>query len=331
MTPRKPVIFLKAHVSGYTRQDGRFVAAHEDRRPSAHVAHADPVWDPAKAKVEIARHMDEDEDYADFGLRIIPDGHDASAGSVLPVSKRWDDGSDTGEELNGTSTIGIAKISDIDRAIALLMDAGYQGSQVALVKGEKTQSGEDPGEALINEATVVTTWRLPKIRKSHPVSAGWTPPTEAQATTGNYKKPRMRWRGMEIAVECPAGTVRSGRDRNGQEWSIRMLYPYGYLVGTMGVDGDPVDCYVGPDADAPMVYLVTTRVPGKWDTDDEQKAMIGFASEEDARAAFLKHYNDPRFLGSVLAMPADEFVRKVRATAQAPAMIKAVVFFRRPR
>src|SRR3546814_14168712 len=81
----------------------------------------------------------------------------------------------------------------------------------------------------------------------------------------------------------------------------------------MGVDGDPFDVYVGPDADAPMVYLVTTRVPGKWDQYDEQKAMIGFASEDDARAAFLKHYNDPRFLGSVLAMPAAEFVEKVCA------------------
>lgn len=163
----------------------------------------------------------------------------------------------------------------------------------------------------------------------HPVSSGWTPPTSAQAASGNYKKPRMRWRGMEIAIECPAGTVRSGRDRNGIEWSIRMLYPYGYLMDTMGVDGDPFDVYVGPDADAPMVYLVTTRVPGKWDTDDEQKAMIGFASEDDARAAFLKHYNDPRFLGSVLAIPADEFVEKVRTTKARPAMVKSVVSVRR--
>ena len=134
---------------------------------------------------------------------------------------------------------------------------------------------------------------------------------------------------MEIAIECPAGTVRSGRDRNGVEWSIRMLYPYGYIVGTMGVDGDPFDVYVGPDAEAPMVYVITTRVPGDWSRDDEQKAMIGFASEEDARAAFLRHYTDPRFLGEVRTMPADAFVDKVRSTRHRPAMVKAELL--RPR
>lgn len=163
------------------------------------------------------------------------------------------------------------------------------------------------------------------LKKSHPAASGWRQPTEAQAKAGNYKKPRMRWCGMEIAIECPAGTVRSGRDRDGTEWSIRMLYPYGYLVGTMGVDGDPVDVYVGPDAEAPMVYVITTRVPGKWSQDDEQKAMIGFASEDDARAAFLKHYTDPRFLGDICTMPVADFVQKVRATKDRPAMLKSVV------
>lgn len=163
----------------------------------------------------------------------------------------------------------------------------------------------------------------------HPVAAGWRAPTEAQAKAGNYKKPRMRWHGLEIAIECPAGTVRSGRDRNGVEWSIRMLYPYGYIVGTMGVDGDPFDVYVGPDAAAPMVYVITTRVPGKWDQDDEQKAMIGFAGEDDARAAFLRHYTDERFLGEVRSMPADEFVEKVRGTRERAAMLKSTLFLLR--
>lgn len=167
------------------------------------------------------------------------------------------------------------------------------------------------------------------LRKAHPAASGWRQPTEAQAKAGNYKKPRMRWRGLEVAIECPAGTVRSGRDRNGVEWSIRMVYPYGYLVGTLGVDGDPFDVYVGPDADAPMVYVITTRVPGKWDQDDEQKAMIGFASEQDARAAFLRHYTDERFLGEVCPMPADEFVEKIRSTKSRPAMLKSVVLLRR--
>lgn len=240
-TNKKPAmikaIFLKAHVDAYTKKDGTFVAAHEDKRKkhvevksdqlyrmladaedsggsaavhakareilaaqpdlssairSAYsdlgvsapewlgspdskptLSHSEPVgvkkstdWDASKSGEEIARYMDDDEDYADFGLRIIPSGHDVKAGDVLPVSKRWDDGEDTGEELDGTSTIGIGSKDSIDRAISDLMRGGYQGAQVALVKGERKGSGEDPGEAIIKDATVVATWKLPEMTKS---------------------------------------------------------------------------------------------------------------------------------------------------------------------
>jgi hypothetical protein len=57
---------------------------------------------------------------------------------------------------------------------------------------------------------------------------------------------------------------------------------------------------------------------------DEDKAMLGFASEDEARAAYLQHYDDPRFLGPITAMPVDEFVAKVRATKGNPAMIKTL-------
>lgn len=156
------------------------------------------------------------------------------------------------------------------------------------------------------------------------MAAGWTPPTQAQAEAGNYLKPRIRWNGLEIAIENPAGSTRSGQDRHGNRWSITMAHPYGYVVGSMGVDGDPVDVYVGPDAAAPMVYVIHQRRVGDWVAYDEDKCMIGFGSEDEARHAFLQHYNDPRFLGPITAMTADEFVAKVRATRERPAMIKAV-------
>ncbi|WP_159711457.1 hypothetical protein [Geminicoccus flavidas] len=157
------------------------------------------------------------------------------------------------------------------------------------------------------------------------MAAGWTPPTQAQAEAGNYLKPRIRWNGLEIAIENPAGSTRSGQDRSGNRWSITMAHPYGYVVGSMGVDGDPVDVYVGPDASAPMVYVIHQRRVGDWVVYDEDKCMIGFGSEDEARHAFLQHYTDPRFLGPITAMPVDEFVAKVRATRERPAMIKAVI------
>ena len=150
-------------------------------------------------------------------------------------------------------------------------------------------------------------------------------PSAAQAAAGNYKKPRRYWQGLEIAVENPAGSVREGVDRGGHRWQTRMVYDYGYVVGSMGVDGDPVDVYLGMSLDAPLVYVVHQRKAGAWDEYDEDKVMIGFTCEEEAVQAYLRHYDNPRFLGPVTAMPVNEFVDKVKATKDAPAMIKALL------
>jgi hypothetical protein len=149
-------------------------------------------------------------------------------------------------------------------------------------------------------------------------------PTHAQMKAGNYRKGVMKWRGLEIAIENPAGSVRRGHKPNGDEWATRMLYAYGYAKGSTGTDGDEVDVFLGSQLDAPMVYVVHQNTVDDWDRYDEDKVMVGFASEEDARSAFLACYDDPRFLGPITAMPVEEFVTKVRATRDAPAMIKAL-------
>lgn len=152
-------------------------------------------------------------------------------------------------------------------------------------------------------------------------------PTPAQSAAGNYKKPRVHWRGLEIAIENPAGTVREGRG-----WRTKMVNDYGYVCRTEGVDGDEVDVYLGPELEtAPTVYVVHQRRKGAadakaWTDYDEDKVMAGFPSEAAARAAYLRHYDDERFLGPITAMPVDEFVAKVRATREKPAMIKGQDF-----
>jgi hypothetical protein len=153
-------------------------------------------------------------------------------------------------------------------------------------------------------------------------------PSAAQAEAGAYKKPTIQWRGLTLAIENPAGSVRRGVNRSGQSWEIRMTYDYGEVVGSMGVDGDPVDIYMGPNPDAPMVYVVHQNTYGNWTKYDEDKCMLGFDSQADAEQAFLTNYTDKRFLGPVTAMPVDEFVAKVRATKEKPAMIKAILFFK---
>jgi len=157
------------------------------------------------------------------------------------------------------------------------------------------------------------------LTKSHVRGEVWVKPTDAQARAGNYRKPVVKWKGLDIAIENPVGSTRTGKG-----WQTKMLHDYGYIKRSEAVDGDEVDVYLGPNLAAPMVYIVHQRKAGDWANYDEDKCMIGFENDVDARAAYLQHYSDPRFLGPITAMPVDEFVRKVKDTNEAPAMIKGL-------
>lgn len=152
-------------------------------------------------------------------------------------------------------------------------------------------------------------------------------PTPAQLEAGNYRKHRLQFQGLDITIENPRGSIRRGVDRGGHEWATSMQHHYGYIRGTLGVDRDHFDCLVGPNPAAPMVYVVTTMAPPAFTATDEQKALLGFNSEEEARTAFAGMYDDPRFFGSVAEMPVAEFKRQVLTTRENPRLLKARVLF----
>lgn len=134
----------------------------------------------------------------------------------------------------------------------------------------------------------------------------WKQPTSGQIEAGNYYKPRVRFQGLKVAVENPAGTVRSGPG-----WRTKMQHAYGYLEGTKGRDGDAIDVYVGPHQEAPHAYVVHQRTHGNWKRWDEDKVMLGFKSKRDAVQAFLKHYDDARFLGPVSKLKVEELKQRL--------------------
>lgn len=112
------------------------------------------------------------------------------------------------------------------------------------------------------------------------------------------------FQGLDIAVENRAGSVRRGVDKDGKPWETKMVHPYGYVRGTKGADGEEVDCYVGPDKKAPDAFVVHQRLhTGKGY--DEDKVLLGFRNASEARAGYLKHYNDPKFLGPMKRVPMD--------------------------
>jgi len=121
--------------------------------------------------------------------------------------------------------------------------------------------------------------------------------------------------GIPIAIENRKGSVRSGTTEDGHEWRTKMKFPYGYIKGTKGADGDPVDVYVGPDKDAPDAYVVHQhKVDGTGY--DEDKVMLGFSSKKDAKEAYLAHYDDPKFLGPIAKVSVERLRKLVESKKQ---------------
>lgn len=120
-----------------------------------------------------------------------------------------------------------------------------------------------------------------------------------------------KFRGLDLAIENKKGSRRSWYDPHGKEKGSTLMHAdYGYIRLTEGTDGDHVDVYVGPDEDAAEVYIIDQMKKPDFDKFDEQKCMLGFASAEEAKALYLKQYDNPKFFGSMKAMPFEEFKMK---------------------
>lgn len=137
---------------------------------------------------------------------------------------------------------------------------------------------------------------------------------------------RMEFQGLPISVENKAGSVRHWKDHHsGTEGDTKMVHPYGYIRRTEGADGDSVDVFVGPKQDAKNAYVVHQMKAPHFIHYDEDKAMLGFESPEEAKAAYLKHYNEPRYFGKMSTVPMEQFKEKVLDPANHRQMIKAML------
>lgn len=122
----------------------------------------------------------------------------------------------------------------------------------------------------------------------------------------------VNYQGLSIDIENRKGSVRSGVDKDGKPWRTKFKYPYGYIKHTEGKDGEEIDAYVGPDKKAPKAFVVHQRhIDGTGH--DEDKVMLGFKSEDDARKAYLEHYNKvgPKLLGPISTITVDELKQKL--------------------
>lgn len=109
-------------------------------------------------------------------------------------------------------------------------------------------------------------------------------PTEEQKESGRYKKGRVSWKGLTLAIETAAGNRRS------PEWPPLKDH-YGYVEGTeSGADGDAVDVFVSEaNPDSEIVFVVNQKKPDG--TFDEHKCILGCVSTAEAKKTYLRNYS----------------------------------------
>ena len=179
---------------------------------------------------------------------------------------------------------------------------------------------EEPEEVVSNDAEVMaqqTENELGATSSAEEIAAQEaqvdTNPTEAQKEAGNYQKGHIKLDGYDITIENPKGSVRSGVDDNGQPWEVTMNNTYGYIRGTEGVDGDHIDVFLSDEPTSGNVFVVDQV--DQMGIFDEHKVMYGFASEEEARAAYLANYSPGwQGLGGITEVSREEFKKWVESS-----------------
>ena len=135
----------------------------------------------------------------------------------------------------------------------------------------------------------------------------WRNPTDPQKRAGNYGMGHAYVQGLDVSIETPKGTERTGTNPDtGRRWKSIMPWDYGYLRRTRpGADGEPVDVFLGPDLESEIVFVVDQVSSAN--VFDEHKAMIGWKSKEKARDAYRSAYPSGWRVGPITAMTMENF------------------------
>ena len=116
---------------------------------------------------------------------------------------------------------------------------------------------------------------------------------------------------MDIAVENPAGSTRSGTDAEGKPWSNEMSHHYGEIEGSKGADGDPVDVFIGNNPQSDKAFVVNQIDPTTGEF-DEHKVILAADSKEQADEIYHANYSaDWKGAESIVEMPVSELKDKL--------------------
>jgi hypothetical protein len=291
-----------------------------DKEPSVKYDIGDYVTSPAGELFQIEDiEIDPVSGTPDYGLSPVnrdykDDGFEQNwvdGSQLTPASAPEDAAPEISEQASPETPATPAPIDDKEAELMANLNAALDGQTVN--DETKTQLVEEsPVDTAAHEAAPSPTNDTPK-------------PTEAQIEAGNYKKGHINVAGLDITIENPQGSVRSGTGADGNEWSVTMNHHYGYMLGSEGNDGDQIDTYVNPgmpeDWEGDVTIIDQLDDQGNF---DEHKVMLGWEDSEDAVEAYLSNYEEgwDRLDAVLTTIPMDEFkewaassdAKKIRAS-----------------
>jgi len=123
----------------------------------------------------------------------------------------------------------------------------------------------------------------------------------------------LRVHGIEVVIENPKGSVRRGVGPDGESWEAVLAADYGYVRRVDGGDGEPLDCFVGPNALSDRVFVVRQVDPETREF-DEHKVLFGYQTIVRAAADYVASYSDDawRRVSAIYEMSMPEFKRWAR-------------------
>ena len=157
------------------------------------------------------------------------------------------------------------------------------------------------------------------IHNSNTLKLGAEQPTVAMKAAGNYKLPaRLKFHGLKISIETPAGSARNGVDADGKPWeNVHPNLSYGYVRGHQtGSDSEPLDVYIAKHpADNAPVFVVDQIDPDTGDF-DEHKIFLGLQTADEAKQGYIQGFSDGSGadrLGGMTQMTIHEFKQWLRS------------------
>jgi len=137
---------------------------------------------------------------------------------------------------------------------------------------------------------------------------------ETEKTAGDKVYSKTEFQGIPVHIDRPKGYQQHFGEKQGlPAWTRTYKTDYGFIPGTKDKDGEETDVFLGKHPDATHAYVIKQMLNGKH---DENKIMLGFKTQEQAKRMFLAH-SSPEYkktiIGGIHSVPMEEFKERFGA------------------